>query len=485
MSSPRPPADQRTTTTAHPGLHPAAVDEDRFHIEVPRVGTVEVQASVMPHGLARYAVRGPRATGVFVVAPEVVHDGAVLPCAVRVRFGDGDGSRSWYTVRELEPVINGVTVAGSSPALDPDHLPGWLGVHADAVARGHGTHHRVPDRTAERLESVLRALLGHWRDRSDRADLVRAAAAHRAVDCEQYEQHLAAKLRSELAELRSRQAAARRRVNQITGLQRRAEQPVLAPAPDPVHLPFFDDCGARLGVLTVRERLVNAMPGRVVYDVDGARVQGAFTVGPDRSDDAVVPAGLFVAYGHWSALYSSGDHSEEPTVNGVRLSHGWSPGRSEAITLTSPERLPASTSTGRHTAERAPKATARRASGVLRALALHYLARPDLQGLRQAAGRAQAPERLEDTRRALRKLRADVHKKEAELLRRESRAAQYRALLEPARKPRSSVEESPGSHSPLVPLSSPSKESACSVPFQGSVISSSRSPMRTGRSRAA
>src|SRR6202008_4868067 len=101
----------------------------------------------------------------------------------------------------------------------------------------------------------------------------------------------------------------------------------------------------------------------------GGRVRGTFTVGPDIYDrTAVIPQGIYISYGRpkGGTLWHR-ECDDEPTVNGLQLSGGWSHGRRrDDLTPPSPGYLPARGRLGPTTSTSAPSATARRASAVLR-----------------------------------------------------------------------------------------------------------------------
>lgn len=111
-----------------------------------------------------------------------------------------------------------------------------------------------------------------------------------------------------------------------------------------------------------------------------------------------------MAYGHATRTYFEDDRAHRPTVNGVTLSGGWNHDTSNDITPSAPDTVGARVETSPTTGHSAPEATERRAGAVVRALALHFLARQDLGGLRLAAAQANAPGLLGETRRHLKNL---------------------------------------------------------------------------------
>jgi hypothetical protein len=412
-------------------------------------GTLTIRTSTLDHGRTRYTIQAPHARGTLVVVPETPYAGPVIPKTVRVQFGDGVDNVGWYTHRKDEPVIRNVRIHGFTDSINPRSVSRrryFLGSHA-AVLRDNWITRRIPDGARALTEAVVVAVVKHWNQRSDRDELVRAAARHVATTHAKHEQDGIDKREAELQAIRSDRASLRRRINQVSGLVRRRQPSIQPAAADVVRLPFVGRDGAPMGVLSVREKEVNTLPGRVVYEVEGGRVRGTFTVGPDIYDRSQpIPRGIYVSYGRPTDAHWFRDCDEEPTVNGVTLSGGWSHGgRSDDISPTSPDYLPARVRLGPSTATSAPSATTRRASAVLRALALHYLARPDEEALRIAAGKHRAG----TTRAAAREELDRVRKRESvltsQLRRHRARKQQYLDLLDNdgARQPAEVVELRP------------------------------------------
>lgn len=154
--------------------------------------------------------------------------------------------------------------------------------------------------------------------------------------------------------------------------------------------------------------------------------------------------GIYVFYGRptGSDWYGRACH-DEPTVNGVQLSGGWSHPRSSDITPTSPTRLPAGVRIDDTRSHSAPYATSIHASAVLRALALHYLARPDVAGLRIAAGKLRAEENLKAARAKLARVHREETRLAGKLRHRTLRQRQFTALLLQAPSERSADETRP------------------------------------------
>lgn len=409
-------------------------------------GQLTVRTLPGPHGRAHYLVRGRHVRGTLIVVPHTTYDGPVLAEQVRVQFGDGADRAAHGGSRLDEPVVRGIRVQGHTAAIDPrtvtTNTPLLCG---NAVAvREDGRIRRIPDGARTVLEAVVIAVVRHWQQRQDRDALIRAAARYSAGERAAWEERHIRLLGEELARLREQRAQVRRCINQITGLVRRRQPAILTPATAPARLTLVDGSGTALGAVTVREREVIAALGRVVYEVHGARVHGLFTVGPDRYSNAPVPGGIYVFYGRPTGTdwYDRACH-DEPTVNGVQLSGGWSHPRSSDITPTSPTRLPAGVRIDDTRSHSAPYATSIRASAVLRALALHYLARPDVAGLRIAAGKLRAEENLKAARAKLARVHREETRLAGKLRHRALRQRQFTALLLQAPSERSADETRP------------------------------------------
>ncbi|MGW0673484.1 hypothetical protein [Streptomyces sp. NPDC002746] len=370
------------------------------------------------------------------MAPDAKRGGTVLPTTVQVQYGDGCEPQTYYTPRPDEPVVYRVAIHGHTAGLDPDAIPTcyFLGPYAVASSRTSRTE-RLPDRTSQRTEAVVRCILELWRDRDDVTELKLAAAVARADEHARHEEQQADQLEAEIQKVTAQRVSARRTVNQLTGILRRRPAPVLPADPTPAKVPFFDCHGHQMGILTVRETPAPAgtRPSTVVYNVQGARVAGSFTVERYRYGSTPWPEGIDVTYGIPTSRYGH-EARDEPVINAIRLSGGWSSsGDTARITLTTPERLPAQIQLSRTTSCSAPEATERRASGVMRALALRYLARPDAEALHLAAAKDRAPGLLTATRATLKELREQQRKLTRRAAAHRARAAQYRELLAPPR----------------------------------------------------
>ncbi|MFJ8677364.1 hypothetical protein [Streptomyces sp. NPDC093589] len=392
--------------------------------------TLSARITVLEHGRVRYVVHGPHIHGTFHLVPEQLQGGTVLPSSLRVQFGDGVDGCDYYEHRTDEPVIFGMSLHGWTDGIDPDDVSdGWfLGRYATSLRAG--VHRELTTKVRRRTEDVIRALVAHWRTMPHRNELLLAAARPKAGALALHEASLAAQAEDEVTELQGTRAAARRRLNVVTGIIRRLPRPIRAADPAPVRLPLMDRRNRPLGTITVREVAVNEdIAGTVVYEVHGAHVHGRFTVGRDIYRPQPLPEGVHVAYGHARARYFERERDHEPTVNGVRLDGGWDHGTTGDLSPSTPASLPAHVRLTRTSGHSAPDATARRASAVLRVLALHYLDRPDSAALRLAAAQDLAWKHLRDTREKLRDLRRRQTAAERRARQHREREQQYRALI--------------------------------------------------------
>ncbi|MET8605550.1 hypothetical protein ABZV92_18610 [Streptomyces rubiginosohelvolus] len=404
-------------------------------VSLPGFGVLTIHTSALEHGQSRYEILGRRIRGTLVVVPSTPIGGPVIPTAVRVRFGDDQESSGsgWSAPRSDEPIVHGVRIHGYTDAINPrtvsrsDHF-----LTSDAVARSDsGRTRRIPDGARALTEAAVVAVVKHWHQRADRPALLRAAARSSAADHVRHEDQQIARLQAELQTVRDERAAARRRILQVAGLVRRRQPDVQPPVTKDARVPFIGPDGVPMGILTVREKEVGVLPGRVVYEVEGGRVRGTWTVGPDLYDySQAIPQGIYISYGRPASGTAPRACVGEPTVNGVQLSGGWAhPRRSDDITPTSPDHLPAQVRLGPTTSTSAPAATSQRASAVLRALALHYLARPDEGALRIAAGKQRAGTAAAAARERLCRLRKRDSLLTSRLRRHQARRQEYVALL--------------------------------------------------------
>ncbi|TLQ39441.1 hypothetical protein [Streptomyces marianii] len=401
---------------------------ERVKLPLPGIGSADARVTVLERGRVRYVVRAPHVHGTFVVVPDHIANGPVLPTTVAVQFGDGlEPLGSFYREhRPDEPVVHGVRVHGWTGHLHPDDLPtGWfLGRYA--VGLSNGIHRELTRGTRRRVEAVILAIVTHWRSLPCRRDLMVTAAREKAEEYAEHEGNLAAAAEAQAVELEQERQAVRHRLCVLAGILRRRPRPVQAPQAEPVELPIEDPRRGPLGQITVREVAVNAgVAGSVVYEVTGARVTGRFTVGPNRYRPEPIPQGIWVAYGHASDRYYEDERAHAPVVNGVRLSGQWDHNTSGDITPTAPDTIGArAPSRGS-----APYATERRTAAVVRTLALHYLRRPDLAALRLAAAQANVPHLRADARRQLSEVKKQLAIEERNARRHRARERELRALV--------------------------------------------------------
>ena len=120
-----------------------------------------------------------------------------------------------------------------------------------------------------------------------------------------------------------------------------------------------------------------------------------------------------------------------PKVNGVTVHGGWShSGR--PVTATSPETSKAQVPAGPGRFASVSPRTYRRASAVLRALAVHFSARQDLPALRVAAGKQNAKRIRSVVSEELDRLRRREAKLTRRLRQHRAREAYFTALIPPA-----------------------------------------------------
>ncbi|WP_327359579.1 hypothetical protein [Streptomyces sp. NBC_01304] len=410
----------------------------RADLDLPGVGQLAMRVTRLDHGHVRYTVRGPHLRGTFVVIPEALADGTLLPSTVRVQFGDHgepiDGDGSFYSYpRPDEPVVFNVRIHGWAKRINPDEPPaGWFLDRYATCLRDNGVQRELSTGVRRRTESVLRALVRHWAVRPDRTELITAAARREGDYLAKHEAGKAEVLEAEIRELAAQRQLARTRLNQVLGVIRRRALTVRPADPLGVKVPIVTGKGESLGAVTVREVAVNdQVAGTVVYEVTGHRLNGRFTVGREHFRPLPVPVGLRVTFGHVQSANDHFTHEREhaPWVNGVCINSFWDLDVAEGITPTTPEDLPARASTGVRAGMRPAWPTRQRTSAVLRVLALRYLARGDVEALQLAAAKAQAPYQRGMYRRELRELRARQRHLESLAAGHRCREQAYRALL--------------------------------------------------------
>jgi hypothetical protein len=402
-------------------------------ITLPAVGELTMRVTALRQGRVQYSVRGRHVRGTFVVIPDVTKDGTVLPSTVTVQYGQGDGPVGDYysTPRPDEPVVYNVRVHGWTGAINPDDPPSgyFLGPYATGL-RDNGIRRALTFGVRRRTEEVVRGILRHWASLPHRQELLRTAARPMVAELAEHEADLASGQESEVERLREERRVARARINVLNGVLRRRLPALRRADPAPVRVPLVDGTDASLGVLTVREVAVNeVIPGSVVYEVAGPRLHGRVTVSRDHFRPLPLPQGLRVTYGHVrTGSPFTHEHDHEPSINGVVVGGIWDRETASGITPTAPADLSANARTGVRARMSASPPTSRRASAMLRAVALRYLARPDVEGLRLAAAKATAPRLLTQTRDALRELRAAEALAGEAAARHRERERQYRQL---------------------------------------------------------
>ncbi|MFK0143236.1 hypothetical protein [Streptomyces murinus] len=401
----------------------------------PAFGPLTFGVRLLAHGRVRYVVRGPHVRGSFVVIPETIRDGPILPKMVRVQFGcDGD-SDYWRTPRDDEPVVHNVRVHGWTDGIDPDNPPsGWfLGRYAVNL-RDNGIERELTTGARRRTEAVVKAVVRHWSRLPQRSALVLAAAATQAAQYAKHEAELAAEQEAKAQALRAQRAQVRSRLSAVNGIARRRPRPHGPLRPGWVTVGLVDGQDRDMGTMRVREvEFSTALPGAVVYEVAGRRLEGRFTVGSDQWRPEPLPQGIRVTYGHVEDISPfRHEHPHEPHVFGVRVGGLWDCERAEKITPGSPERLSAHARTGVRARMSASDAAERYCSAVLRALALHYLSRPDRAALQLAAAQANVRSQRAGAREELRKLRQEQQRAERAARRHRARETEYRSLVDQA-----------------------------------------------------
>ncbi|MEO3976963.1 hypothetical protein [Streptomyces sp. CAU 1734] len=366
-----------------------------------------------------------------MVIPEAAKDGPVLPETVRVQFGcDGDEDY-WRTPRQDEPLVHNVRVHGWTDNIDPDNPPsGWYLGQYTVNLRDNGIERELPPGARRRTEAVVQAVVRHWSGLPERPALVLAAAATKAAEYAEHEAVLAAEQKAKAASVQAERARMRSRLNTVNGIARRHPRPKGALRQGWVPVSLVDNKERSMGTMNVREvEFSKAQPGAVVYEVEGRRLAGRFTVGCDQWRPQPLPQGVRVTYGHVedSSPFRH-EHPHEPHVFGVRVGGVWECERAGKITASSPGRLSADARTGVRARMSASDAGERYCSAVLRALALHYLARPDRPALQLAAAQNNALSQRARAREALRTLRGEQRRAEGASMRHRLREAEYRAL---------------------------------------------------------
>ncbi|MGW1615680.1 hypothetical protein ACWCQZ_40780 [Streptomyces sp. NPDC002285] len=389
----------------------------RQDVTVPAIGSFDRFT-----GHARYQVTGDEIRGTFIVIPETVPEGD--SCRVRVVYGDHPEAEQ--SERADEPRLRRTRVRGECGPLAVDALPeaSLLDARGQWV-RSDGTLHPVPRSTARSLAEVVHAVVAHWATRPNRLGLIRAAARHARQQPDTPSQAAREAVERELDSVRA-QIARHWSVLQELEAVAQADTPRLPTPPRMVHIDYLDPVSGTTGILSARPGL-NAHDGTITYSVTGGvRVRGDFTVGPVRFSSEAVPSGVSVQLGA-GLLPEGAGRENEPVVNGIRLRGSWNCTDAGSLTQALPETIP-----GIRRAESpdrpVPAHTAAWIASVIRALAIAYRDRSDVDRLRLAAAKS----RLDQLRQAPARAIVELRRHEAAALARLSTAqdaeAAYAAL---------------------------------------------------------
>lgn len=370
----------------------------RQDVTVPAVGMFDRFT-----GHARYQVTGDEIRGTFIVVPETAPGSDT--CLVRVIYGDHPETPQRERVDE--PRIRRTRVRGECGPLAVDALPDASRLDARGQwVRSDGTLRPVPRSTARSLAEVVRAVVAHWATRPNRLGLVRAAARHAQQQPDTPRQAAREAMERELDSIRA-QIRQHWSVLQELEAVAQADTPALPVLPPLLHIDYLDPISGSTGILSARPRL-NPCDGTITYSVTGGtRVRGDFTVGPVRLSRDPLPGGVSVQLG--AGLLPDGTGREgEPVVNGIRLRGSWNCTDAGAFTLALPESIP-----GVRRADRPdrplPAHTAAWISSVIRALAVAYRDRNDVDVLRLVAGK----NRVDQLRQAPAQAVAELRRHEA------------------------------------------------------------------------
>ncbi|MFD3422459.1 hypothetical protein [Streptomyces decoyicus] len=394
-----------------------------LELDLPARPLLSVATSTLEHGQAQYTVRGPHVKGRLVVVPANRYGRPLGAHDVTVYFGDGTGPVKPYTARPDEPIVNGVAIHGTSEVIDT-RLPlrrqaHLLTSHAVVLVDGFGTR-RLPDKAREVTEAVVAAVLRHWLQRPDQGELRAAAERAGAAAHMADERRAITYLENELRTVRADRAAARQRSYQLAGTIRRRQPDIRPPQPAPARLQLTTRDGDPLGELIAREHEINALPGCVTYEISGSRIRtGLVTLVPDTLH-ASAPRSLYACWGRpTNSSWFPHERTDMPAINRVTMSGGWFySGNGDVRTA--------------QTSVRGSNPTAVRAGAVLRSLAAHFVARPDLTALRIAAGKQGAPQARTALSQELARLRALEARLHRRLCTHRARKEHFASLLPPA-----------------------------------------------------
>ncbi|MFE9138010.1 hypothetical protein [Streptomyces sp. NPDC007355] len=375
----------------------------RQDVIVPAVGTFDRFT-----GHARYQVTGDEIRGTFIVVPETTPGGDT--CLVRVIYGDHP--QTPQRERVDEPRIRRTRVRGECGPLAVDALPDAFRLDARGQwVRSDGTLRSVPRSTARSLAEVVRAVVAHWATRPNRLGLVRAAARHAQQQPDTPSRAAREAVERELDSIRA-QIRQHWSVLQELEAVAQADTPALPILPPLLHVDYLDPSSGITGILTAHPRL-NPRDGTITYVTGGARVRGHFTVGPVRLSRDPLPGGVSVQLGAGPLPDGTG-RENEPVVNGIRLRGSWNCTDAGSFTLALPESIPG-VRRADHPDRPLPAHTAAWIGSVIRALAVAYRDRSDVDVLRLVAGKSRVDQLRQAPAQAVAELRRHEAAAEARL----------------------------------------------------------------------
>jgi hypothetical protein len=208
------------------------------------------------------------------------------------------------------------------------------------------------------------------------------------------------------------------------------------------------ELGDHYGTATV-DVSTNWDNGRTLYRIEAPRVHGAITVLPEEItyEHAVRPEGVDFHTGDYTTGSWPSDHRHKDAmhVNGIALSDGLRGLTFERVTGRGwnghPWETRADRYVSRYQTRPAPDATSSRFSAVVRAVLLHWFARPDLAQVREVAAQLAAPGRKAEQDRKAAKLAEEIAELQERQRLHETQAAEFIPLLTP-------IENTPTEHAP-------------------------------------
>lgn len=194
------------------------------------------------------------------------------------------------------------------------------------------------------------------------------------------------------------------------------------------------ELGGHYGTATVLVT-TNWGNGRTRYAVRAPHVSGSFTVMPERHPDPSAhepfPTRIEIKYGDvldGDTFSSYTPYQDAVTIHGIALLGGTCVDPAEA-TGDGPFRIHAVRPAGPYAATPAPDKTRRRLAALVRGLVRHWLARPDIDVVRLAAARCEAPRRCQEEVAAAQRLQEQIDELIAQRDAHLARAADFRALI--------------------------------------------------------